>query len=289
MNKRKNTHLKQLQRRASEAKRRFTLIAWLAVIAVIAIAIGRHLVQDKLFADNMPTNTALQQLQQIAVPDSIPNEVISYKAHTVYFNPVTHQPNATVYELTAEETEGDEPRTNNFIHDENVPQCAHAWDYSNSGYDRGHMTPAADMKWDAEAMQQSFFMTNICPQDHSLNSGAWSKLEKKVRSWAQRDSSLIVISGPIHTANEQTIGKEMEIPVPQAFFKVIYATRQQRAIAFIYPNQSCGKKMQKYVATVRDVEHATGLNFFAILPTQQQDQIEQNSNLTQWELNTPQQ
>ncbi|MGN0214091.1 MAG: DNA/RNA non-specific endonuclease [Muribaculaceae bacterium] len=276
---------KQIMQRATEVKRRFTLVCWLAVIVLVTIVIGKHFAQEQFGSSALPDN-AIEQLQKIVVNDSIANTVLKYKAHIVYFNPQNHEPNATIYELTAAETEGNEPRANNFIHDENVPQCAHAWDYSNSGYDRGHMTPAADMKWDAEAMQQSFLMTNICPQDHSLNAGAWSRLEKKLRAWAQRDSSLIIATGPIIGQSPQTIGKEVQIPVPEAFFKVVYAPRQARAIAFIYPNSpNCNSKMRKYAVSVRQVEHLTGLNFFSSLPDEEENRIEQQNDFAQWEQN----
>lgn len=284
-NTRNSKSSKQLMRRATEAKRRFTLICWLAVIILVTIVIGKHFAQEQLGTPAL-SDDATQQLQTIAVNDSIENIVLRYKAYTVYFNPKNHEPNATIYELTADETEGNEPRTNNFIHDENVPQSAHAWDYSNSGYDRGHMTPAADMKWDAEAMQQSFLMTNICPQDHSLNAGAWSRLEKKIRAWAQRDSQLIVATGPIIGQSTLTIGKEMLIPVPEAFFKVVYAPRQARAIAFVYPNSpKCNSKMRKYAVSVRHVEQLTGLNFFSSLPDDEENRIEQQNDFAQWEQN----
>ena len=286
MKKRNTNNFKQMQRRAADVKRRFTLVCWLAVIALVTIVIGKHFAQEQLGTPELPAD-ATEQLQQIAVNDSIANTVIKYKAYTVYFNPKTHQPNATIYELTADETEGNQPRANNFIHDENVKGCAHAWDYSNSGYDRGHMTPAADMKWDAEAMQQSFFMTNICPQNPGLNSNGWSRLEKKIRSWAKRDSSLIVATGPIPGATLGSIGKEVTVPVPEAFFKVVYAPRHARAIAFIYANNAqCNSKMRKYAVTVRQVEQLTGLNFFAVLDDDLENRIENQNDFSQWEINS---
>ena len=111
----------------NEAKRRFTLVCWLAVIALVTIVIGKHFAQEQMGAPELPADTT-EQLQQIAVNDSIANTLVKYKAYTVYFNPKKHLPNATVYELTADETEGNQPRANNFIHDENVKGCAHAWD-----------------------------------------------------------------------------------------------------------------------------------------------------------------
>jgi len=284
------TNRKKISNQFADIKQKFTVICWLATIALIVFVVGKHFAQQQLSAtddEQILGGADIEQLQKIVVADSIPNIIVKYKAYTVYFNPTKHQPNATIYELTAEETEGDAPRYNNFIHDENVKGCAHAWDYSNSGYDRGHMTPAADMKWDAEAMQQSFFMTNVCPQNGALNSNGWSRLEKKVRAWARRDSSLIVATGPVFLPGpHNSIGKEVTIPIPDAFFKVIYAPRQSRSIAFIYPNEGqCNKKMRKYAVSIRDVERLTGLDFLSSLNDDEENRVEIQNDYTQWEVN----
>ena len=279
---RNNKTSKQLIKRANEAKRRFTLVCWLAVIALVTIVIGKHFAQEQMGAPELPADTT-EQLQQIAVNDSIANTLVKYKAYTVYFNPKKHLPNATVYELTADETEGNQPRANNFIHDENVKGCAHAWDYSNSGYDRGHMTPAADMKWDAEAMQQSFFMTNICPQNPGLNSNGWSRLEKKIRSWAKRDSSLIVATGPIMGATLGSIGKEVTVPVPEAFFKVVLCmSGKPKGIGFIYRNTDGNRPKGDYVNSIDQVERITGLDFFPSLPDNIEKHVEAEADLSEW-------
>ena len=59
-------------------------------------------------------------------------------------------------------------------------------DYTKSGYDRGHMAPAADMKWNKQAMEESFYMSNICPQNPNLNRGDWNDLEEKSRQMAKK-------------------------------------------------------------------------------------------------------
>lgn len=108
-----------------------------------------------------------------------------YKAMDLSFNPDCHIPNWVAWELTADETTGEVSRTNKFSSDPDVRGCADTWDYSYSGYDRGHMAPAGDMKWSADAMAETFLLTNICPQAKSLNAGSWKGLEEKCRQWAQ--------------------------------------------------------------------------------------------------------
>ena len=69
-------------------------------------------------------------------------------------------------------------------------------DYRRSGFDRGHLCPAADQKWSEKAMDDGFILTNIAPQNNPLNTGAWNTSEGKERQWAKRDSAIIIVAGP---------------------------------------------------------------------------------------------
>ncbi|MDE5785220.1 MAG: DNA/RNA non-specific endonuclease, partial [Duncaniella sp.] len=136
-------------------------------------------------------------LTQVSIPDSIPCHRVEYTGMNIGFNPQLHIPNWVAWQLTADEADGEEPRTNKFFADENVPGSAESFDYSYSGYDRGHMAPAGDMKWDKNAISESFLMTNIVPQAKALNSGAWKRLEEKCRTWAKVYGDIYIVCGPI--------------------------------------------------------------------------------------------
>ena len=126
-------------------------------------------------------------------------------------------------------------------------------------------------------------MANMCPQDHALNAGAWNTLEGRERDWARRDSALVIVAGPVYSAEDrQTIGGG--VLVPGAFFKVILAPylEQPRAIAFVYPNMSAPGNMQNYVVTVDEVEKLTGLDFFSALPDDIENEVESKSSFREW-------
>ncbi len=129
------------------------------------------------------------------------------------------------WELTAEETQGTEPRSNDFLVDPKIPRNNQVttYDYRGSGYDRGHMCPAGDMKWSREAMTQCFYMSNMCPQNKTLNGGPWEKLESSCRRWAKQEGKIYIVCGPIFTKgkNTMTIGNEHRICIPDAYFKVV--------------------------------------------------------------------
>ena len=257
---------------------------WVLVVGVILYGLAQHFWSKVQASENSEYSQALSanELLRVVVPDSIDNQEIEYMAYNCNFNSKLHIPNCVIYELTAQELEGEVPRVNNFRCDENVDGCPEPSDYTNSGYDRGHMAPAADFHWDIQAMRESFYMTNICPQDHNLNSKAWNKLEQKVRNWAARDSSLIVATGPILSKGMKKL--KSGVAVPEKFFKVILAPKRQpmRAIAFIMPNKKCDTNLVGYSCTVDEVEKLTGLDFFSALPDDIEESVESQTSYNQW-------
>ena len=156
-------------------------------------------------------------------------------------------------------------------------------DYKGSGWDRGHLCPAGDNKWDREAMIESFYMTNICPQHHNLNRGDWNELEQKCRKWVKKDSCLYIVAGPIfYDRKPQTIG-EHKVAVPDAFFKVILSLHKRpKAIGFIYKNNEGNNPLDSYVNTVDEVERITGIDFFPALPDDIERAVEASYNLKDW-------
>ena len=234
------------------------------------------------------TTTAVPQqntnaLLAVGTPKGLSNQVLNYKAIRVNYNPSLRIPNCVAYELTATmvdmaDAPGHESRKSyKYAKDSNAENCPENWEYRGTGYTRGHMAPAMDMRWDKAAMAQCFYMTNMCPQDAKLNNDDWRSLEEKVHRWAKRDKRIMVYTGPIMGKNPKMIGKdEQNIAVPEAFFKVLYAPDQNRAIAFIYPNSPCPGGISKYAVTVAEVERRTGLTFSSAIPKRQ-------CNLTDWQ------
>ena len=215
-------------------------------------------------------------LMAVGTPKGMSNQVLNYQSIRVNYNPSLRIPNCVAYELTATmvsmaDAPGHENRKSyNYARDPQVKTCPENWEYRGSGYSRGHMAPAMDMRWDKTAMAQCFYMTNMCPQDTKLNNDYWRKLEEKVHRWAKRDKRLMVYTGPIMGKSPKRIGKnKQDIAVPDAFFKVVYAPEQGRAIAFIYPNQPCPGNISKYAVTVAEVERRTGLTFSSAIPKRQ--------------------
>lgn len=226
----------------------------------------------------------LTELDKVKYPDGMPSIVKDYEGFTVSFNPDNKTPNYVAWILRGNKTGGRAERSNKFWTDFDLEGCPDTRDYSRSGYDRGHMCPAGEQKWSNTAMHHSFVMANICPQNHELNTGAWNTLEEIERVWAKRDSAIVIVAGPIYDSSDtETIGRN-KVRVPSAFFKVLlapYAT-PMRTIGFVYPNMRCDGNMQSYAVSVDDVEEITGLDFFAALPDEIENDIEVAVPYKEW-------
>ena len=217
----------------------------------------------------------------------VPERIIAHTGHTLSFNRERNQPNWVAWQLTRNETKGNIGRATDFEPDPDVPLPHRVTtdDYKHSGYDRGHMAPAADMKWSARAMKECFYMSNICPQAGSLNSGPWSALEKACRRWAVREGSVYIVCGPVFEKKRtKSIGKTHRIPVPDGFFKVVLSLRKgkEKAIGFYYRNTGAKQNMEAAARSVDDIERLTGMDFFPAVPDKLERRIEATYRLADW-------
>lgn len=249
-------------------------------LLVIVIAVIAYLVvtaKKPAHKDGGGVATTAERLQEVKNPAGLREEIIPYTGMTVSFNRNTHEPNWVAWELLGSEVTGESGREPGFLVDPEIDGCALPEDYRNTGFDRGHMAPAGDMKWHPQAMRESFYMTNICPQSPDLNRGAWKKLEEKCRQRAEVDSSLVIICGPVFDKSGPAarIGGT-GVAVPQSFFKVILAPFVEHpwAIGFIMPNGYVDGGMQKAAVPVDQVETLTGYDFFSALPDSIENDIE---------------
>ena len=222
-------------------------------------------------------------LMTVGVPHGMSDTLVSYAAFDVHFNCMRGIANCAVYELVNNELNGTGERSGEFMPDPGVEGCPSPQDYAGSGMDRGHLVPAGDLKWNPEAMRQSFLMTNICPMHKALNEGGWAKLEEKVREWTARDSALLVFTGPVVNDGDTTLANG-RVKVPSAYYKVIMApcVSPRRAVAFIYPNGHSNGRLLQYAVSVDEVERQTGLDFFPTLPDDEQHRLESTVNLEAW-------
>jgi endonuclease G, mitochondrial len=200
------------------------------------------------------------------------------KGHLLAHDATKKTPLWVIEHLTTEKAQGNLPRYDKFQPDPDLKEGERAElsDYRSSGYDRGHMAPAAGMKWDQQAMVECFYLSNMVPQvGKGMNRGIWKDLEEYIRTWAIDRGSVYIFTGPIYEGGAHaTIGKN-KVAVPTHLYKIFYDSHKAEAIAFIMPNEKLDTAdMHKYIVTVRDIEKKTGLDFLSDLDPDVQNVVE---------------
>lgn len=216
------------------------------------------------------------------------HEVHSYNGFQLCYRESYEDAEWVAYVLTRDELNAVTERSNKFHADKEISTgSATPSDYTNSGYDRGHLAPAADLVWSEESMNDSFLMSNMTPQAPDFNRGMWKSLEEQVRSWAQEFGEVVVVTGPIlekDASEYKKIGKN-QVAVPEYFYKVLLAQDSSGVkigTAFILPNSKCEGSIWDYSVSIDDVEKRTNLDFFSLLDDSLENQIEANTNFNEW-------
>ncbi len=224
--------------------------------------------------------------QSLEIPSiSNPSAVIEKNFYTLQYNEKFEQADWVAYELTREEVEGSAVRNDSFKPDPDVNTgSASLEDYKGSGYDRGHLAPAADMKMSAVSMSESFFMSNMSPQHPGLNRKIWAKLESYVRTWAYDNGSIYIVTGPVLNKDSYPTIGENEVAVPEYYYKVIldYTEPEIKAIGFILPNEKALQPIEAYAVSVDTVEMLTSIDFYPLLPDGEEEIIESVFNIELW-------
>ena len=288
--------MKRKKKRSSSRKHNYTKLLF-GVIVILCIA----LLAPALEIPSMPSDAVRQREE---APVSAHTENVRYEipvstkeraeilleqySYTVSYNPDLCIPNWVAWELNAEKLVERENRNSKFVPNPKLPEdmAVTTKEYTGSGWDRGHMCPAGDNKYHWHAMDESFYMTNICPQNHNLNRGDWKELEEACRRWAEVEP-VYIVCGPINyrTPKYGYIGKTFKIRVPDAFFKVVLTSVQSgkpRAIGFIYKNEAGNNKRDKYVNSIDEVERITSMDFFPALPDDVEGRVESEYKLSDW-------
>ncbi len=246
---------------------------------------------------NTTTKEAEQEHTELSVPlgdieaplelpsFNIDDPVYYYNGFTLLYDEQHEQARWVAYELTDEEVFTNvAKRSDNFRPDPQVATgSATKDDYYKSGYDRGHLAPAGDLGWSIESMSDSFYFTNMSPQDPSFNRGVWKKLEELMRDWAVESGSILIATGPILKDGLPTIG-ENGVSIPEQYYKVVidYQEPLLRGVGFILDNEKSSAPLSSFAVTIDEVEAATGIDFFAALPDILEEQLESSYNRNDW-------
>ena len=214
------------------------------------------------------------------------DELIRHDGYVISYNSDNRIPNWVAYELTADEAHGDEERGDRMFSMDPKYKKKQAMreDYRDSGWTKGHMAPAADFRWDEDAMDETFYLTNVCPQNEFLNANDWEYLERQVRYWAGKFGKVWVVTGPVVGDNRYgTIG-DNDVVVPDSFFKAVLACKdgKYRSIAFLMNNDSQRYYLADCSMSVDELEEYTGLDFFPALDDSVEESVEAQYRPGDW-------
>ena len=261
-----------------------------AIVGVIILALFIIVIFYQKKSSVIKTSYPLQVKISLAnITDGIlldsSNDFLFKEGFIVAYNEQHKQPASVSYILTSQMVNSKKAeRKNYFVEDTMVTTVsALVTDYRGSGYDRGHLAPAADMQWSETAMYESFMFSNISPQIPGFNRGIWRKLENKVRKWAMLNDSLYIVTGPVLNTINTTIG-DNQVGVPLYFFKVILDISYPsfKGIGFILPNEKSNENIFDFAVSIDSVENLVNYNFFPQLDSVSIEYIESQLDKKLW-------
>lgn len=219
------------------------------------------------------------------LPTSTTGQIIKHTYYTLSYSTKDKQAEWVSYMLTKQNLlNGITERTDDFRQDSLITKdYATLADYKGSGYDRGHLAPAGDMKINFKAMSECFLLSNMSPQTAEFNRGIWEKLEEQVRKWAKENDTLYIATGGILKYSMGTIG-EGKVTVPKYFYKVVldYTKKEKKGIALILPNEKGTKQLYEYAVPIDSIEKLTGIDFSPALPDSIENRLESKVDISKW-------
>ncbi|MFN7044668.1 MAG: DNA/RNA non-specific endonuclease [Flavobacterium sp.] len=216
------------------------------------------------------------------LPTSTTNQVYNRNTYVFSYSEEHEQSEWVAYYLDKDDVKATNFDRPFFEQDPLVKTASADWrNYKKSGYDKGHLCPAGDRKGSLDEYNETFFTSNISPQEHEFNSGIWNRLEEKVRYWATKSDGLYVVTGGVLSDNLKTIGKE-DVSVPNYFYKVLLSKDGSKMIGFLVPHENSNQALYEFVVSVDEIEKMTGIDFYPNLDDAIENQLESKSDYKDW-------
>ena len=257
------------------------------VITIIALVVGYWLQQNEN-TNNQPASTTETTNSKSNsfnyLPTSTTGSIVKHNGYQLSYSEQHEQAEWVAYSLDKSDIVYTNYKRPFFIEDPKVKTKSADWrNYKKSGYDKGHLCPAGDRRASQKAHDETFYTSNISPQNHEFNAGIWNKLEQKTRYWAKKYNHLYVVTGGILEPNLKTIGKE-KVSVPNYFYKVLldYTQPEIKAIAFLVPHKDSNKPLYEFIVSIDELEQKTGIDFFPELPDSIENQLEASTDYKNW-------
>jgi endonuclease G len=241
-----------------------------------------------LFSSSIGLTTKSASLQDhnpfAYLPTSTTKQVIKHSYYALSYNEKYEQAEWVSYFLRSENEGIGHFKRPRFTKDPKVTtKSAVSDNYKKSGYDRGHLCAAADMRFSKLAFDETFYTSNVAPQKHNFNDGIWKQLEEKSRYWATKYNGIYVVTGGILQKGLPTIGFE-KVAIPNYFYKILYCNYQgkNKMVAFLIPSVKSKEPLYRFVVSVDSIEKMTGIDFFPQLNDSVENELERKSDYKAW-------
>ncbi|XP_054249399.1 endonuclease G, mitochondrial [Indicator indicator] len=219
---------------------------------------------------------ALPELTKYGLPGL--TQLRSRQSYVLCYDPRSRSALWVIEQLNRDSLSGASDRAAcDFQEDDSVHEYHRATnaDYRGSGFDRGHLAAAANHKWSQQAMRDTFYLSNIVPQNPHLNQNAWNNLEKYSRSLTKHNKNVYVCTGPLYLPRTEADGKmyvkyqvigKNHVAVPTHFFKVLILEKEAGDIelrSYVMPNCPVDEKipLERFLVPIESIERASGLLF----------------------------
>ena len=239
-----------------------TLYTLLFIICVVGFWIFENFYTPASYSN--PDSAETIELDVDMLPGSTTNTMVRHQYYMLSYNEPFEQAEWVAYKLRKQHLTHDDRERPHFIEDPKVKSKSADWrNYRGSGYDRGHLCPAGDRRFSEYAYNETFYTSNITPQDRDFNAGVWNRLEQQARFWCKKYGDLTIITGGVLEAGLEEIGDE-DVDVPDAFYKIVVRGEgdSSQVLAFLMPHRESSSSLSSFLVSVDDLERRTGIDFF---------------------------
>lgn len=264
-------------------KKNSTIYSILILVCIVGFWLFENFYTPATYSNNN-NEVGSNDFPKELLPESTTGEIVNHSFFTLSYNEPFEQAEWVAYVLDKSHLTYDDRKRPYFIEDPYVTSKSADWrNYKESGYDRGHLVPAGDRRFSLQAYNETFYTSNISPQDREFNSGIWNDLEKQTRRWAKHYGTLYIFTGGVLESGLEEIGDE-DVDVPSTFYKIIVRKKGDKiySLSFLIPNKPQFTSLINFVVSVDDIEQATGIDFFNQLPKEKQKVFEGNKNTVGW-------
>lgn len=265
--------------------RKRKLYTVIAILLVIGVYTYEYFLEEEESAEIVSKGEKIKtNTNYFYLPTSTTKQIVHHEGYSLSYSEPHEQAEWVAYELKKNHLSKINHKRPYFEIDKAVKTDAAHWkNYKKSGYDKGHLCPAGDRRYNQAAHDETFLTSNISPQAHDFNSGIWNTLEQKVRYWANKYDGVFVVTGGVLSDDLESIGNE-HVSVPNQFYKIILDNNsgEIKMIAFLMPHENSSDPLYTFVVSVDALEVLTGIDFFPELNDAIENKLEASSSYNGW-------